>query len=107
MVNHTSPFQLNHPPSAPEAAPPSAEDQARHAEAVYQLKQVQEPTLGNDLVSLGRVRNLRIVGDYVYLRLYVGSHELALQDQVQAALSQLPWCKKAYVQICTIPKVRT
>jgi ATP-binding protein involved in chromosome partitioning len=107
MVNHTSPFQLNRSPSAPEVAPPSAEDSIRHAEAIHQLKQVQEPTLGNDLVSLGRVRNLRVVGDYVYLRLYVGSHELALQDQVQAALGQLLWCKKAYVQICTIAGVRT
>lgn len=70
------------------------------------LKTLKEPTLGTDLVSLGMVRNLRVVGDYVYLRLYVGRHQLDLQTQVQTALAQLPWCKKAYAELCTIPGVR-
>ncbi|MFN9400152.1 MAG: iron-sulfur cluster assembly protein, partial [Dolichospermum sp.] len=42
-------------------------------EVIQLLKQVIEPTLKNDIVSLGMVRNLRVVDQYVYLRLYIGS----------------------------------
>ena len=54
----------------------------RKAEVTQLLKRVIVPILNNDIVSLGMVRNLRIVDDYVYLRLYVGSHQLELKDQV-------------------------
>jgi ATP-binding protein involved in chromosome partitioning len=33
------------------------------------------------------VRNLRVVDDYVYLRLYVGSHQYGVEAQIQDALS--------------------
>ncbi|MFQ4136974.1 P-loop NTPase [Nodosilinea sp. PGN35] len=100
-----SPFQTSAP--APEETIPGHEEAARKAEVTAQLKHLHEPTLGNDLVSLGMVRHLRVVGDYVYLRLYVGAHQLALQGQVEQYLQQLPWVKKVYVQLCTIPGVRT
>ncbi|MBW4481244.1 MAG: Mrp/NBP35 family ATP-binding protein [Tildeniella torsiva UHER 1998/13D] len=100
-----SPVQTSAP--APEKTLPSPEEAARKAEVTNQLKHLQAPTLGNDLVSLGMVRNLRVVGDYVYLRLYVGAHQLVLEHQVQQSLSELPWVKKVYVQVCTIPGVRT
>jgi ATP-binding protein involved in chromosome partitioning len=76
-------------------------------EVTHLLKQVIEPKLNTDIVSLGMVRNLRIVDDYVYLRLYVGCHQHDLQTQIQSVLSSLNWCKKTYIQLCTIPGVRT
>jgi ATP-binding protein involved in chromosome partitioning len=79
----------------------------RQLEVIDLLKQVIEPTLNNDVVSLGMVRNLRIVDDYVYLRLYIGCHQHDLQSQIQTALSRLDWCRKTYIQLCTIPGVRT
>jgi ATP-binding protein involved in chromosome partitioning len=99
-----SPFQTSAP--NPEVLP-SLEEAARKAEVTAQLKHLQEPILGNDLVSLGMVRHLRVVDDYVYLRLYVGTHQLALEHQVQQSLSTLPWVKQVYVQVCTISGVRT
>jgi ATP-binding protein involved in chromosome partitioning len=75
-------------------------------EVVELLKQVIEPTLKNDVVSLGMVRNLRIVDEYVYLRLYVGFHQQQLKLEVESKLSSLSWCKKSYIQICTIPGVK-
>jgi ATP-binding protein involved in chromosome partitioning len=45
-------------------------------EAIALLKQLIEPILHNNIVDLGMVRNLRIVDDYVYLRLYLGQHQL-------------------------------
>lgn len=79
----------------------------KQQEVTQLLKQVIEPVLNNDIVSLGMVRNLRIVDDYIYLRLYVGCHQHDLQQQIQTVLSRLTWCKKVYIQLCTIPGVRT
>ena len=42
----------------------------------------------------------------IYLKLYIGSHQYDLKDKVQATLSTLDWCKKPYIQICTIPGVK-
>lgn len=78
----------------------------RQQEVIQHLKQVMEPILQTDIVSLGMVRNLRIVDDYIYLRLYVGSHQQELQNQLQAQLTALTWCKKVYIQPCTIPGVK-
>lgn len=94
MSNHQSPFQQ------------SEVNDPRQQEVVQLLKQVIEQTLKNDIVSLGMVRNLRIVDDYVYLRLYIGSHQQQLQTDIQSKLSFLTWCKKTYIQICTIPGVK-
>jgi len=79
----------------------------RKAEVSQLLKQVIVPILNTDIVSLGMVRNLRIVDDYIYLRLYVGSHQLELKEKAIAVLANLDWSKKTYVEICTIPQVRT
>jgi len=76
-------------------------------EVIHCLKQITEPILKNNIVNLGMVRNLRVVDNYVYLRLYVGRHQHQLEEQIQSALSTLSWCKKAYIHICTIPGVRT
>ncbi|MEM0979015.1 MAG: Mrp/NBP35 family ATP-binding protein [Cyanobacteria bacterium P01_H01_bin.58] len=107
MPSHSSPFHRADETVSPVESPPSSEELQRKATVIQALKAIQEPTLQNDLVSLGMIRNLRIVDNYVYLKLYVGCHQLDLQQQVQQTLTQLPWCKKAYVQICTIPGVRT
>lgn len=107
MPSHSSPFHRPDAVADPVAPPLTPAEQARKSQVIQQLKTLQEPKLQNDLVSLGMVRNLRVVGEYVYLQLYVGCHQLDLQLRVQQTLAQLPWCKKAYVQLCTIPGVRT
>lgn len=105
MSSHQSPF--HRPENEVQISPPAPITIARQAEVIQLLQQVIEPTLKNDIVSLGMVRNLRIVDDYVYLRLYIGSHQHHLQAEIQSILSPLSWCKKTYIQICTIPGVRT
>jgi len=79
---------------------------ARQQEVIQLLKQVIESILQNDVVSLGMVRNLRIVDDYVYLRLYTGSHQTQLREQIQKQIQTLVWCQKVYIQVCTIPGVK-
>lgn len=53
------------------------------------------------------VRNLRVVEEYIYLRLYIGRHQHDLQAEIQQILAPLTWCKKTYIQVCTIPGVKT
>jgi ATP-binding protein involved in chromosome partitioning len=99
-----SEFPLNSPFTPREVA---CEPPSRQQAVLQELKQVIEPILNNDVVSLGMVRHLRIVDDYIYLRLYVGCHQHFLQTLIQERLAALPWCKKTYIQLCTIPQVRT
>ncbi|MEP0751006.1 Mrp/NBP35 family ATP-binding protein [Trichocoleus sp. Lan] len=105
MPSHQSPFRQTHTEEI--ATPPDPVTESRQREVIQYLKQVIEPILKNDIVSLGMVRNLRVVDDYIYLRLYVGKHQHHLQAEIQSALSPVTWCKKIYIQICTIPGVRT
>lgn len=104
MSNHQSPF---HRPEEVQASDHDPLTVTRQQEVIQLLKQVIEPTLKNNIVSLGMVRNLRIVDDYVYLRLYIGSHQHQLETEIQTVLSPLSWSKKSYIQLCTIPGVRT
>ncbi|MEL6248578.1 MAG: Mrp/NBP35 family ATP-binding protein [Cyanobacteria bacterium J06627_15] len=111
MPDHPSPF-TRQPHAVPDAVPANPVPanpvtEARKQAAIHCLKQVIEPTLNNNIVDLGMVRNLRVVDNYVYLRLYIGSHQQSLKEQTQLALGDLDWCQKAYIQICTIPGVRT
>lgn len=105
MSSHTSPFQRAEHQHIPTPHDPIIE--AREIEVKALLKTVKEPILNTDIVSLGMVRNLRIVDDYVYLRLYVGKHQQSLKAEIVSLLSSLEWCKKSYVEICTIAGVRT
>ncbi|MBD2509077.1 Mrp/NBP35 family ATP-binding protein [Nostoc muscorum FACHB-395] len=105
MSSHQLPFQRSD-----EEVQASSGDSltiARKQEVVQLLKQISDRTLKNDIISLGMVRNLRIVDDYIYLRLYIGSHQHQLETEIQTVLSSLTWSKKTYIQLCTIPRVRT
>lgn len=112
MPNHESPFirqSFHQTDNAVKAEPPEVNlaAAARKQAAIACLKQVIEPGLNNNIVDLGMVRNLRVVDNYVYFRLYVGTHQQSLKEQAQLSLCDLGWCKKAYIQLCTIPGVRT
>ena len=109
MSNHQSPFKYSNVEGTSESLqhPTNPLIESRRQEAIGILKQVTDSILKNNIVSLGMVRNLRIVDDYIYLRLYIGAHQHYLQEQTQQALSSLTWCKKAYIQLCTIPGVKT
>ncbi|MEA5466797.1 Mrp/NBP35 family ATP-binding protein [Leptothoe sp. PORK10 BA2] len=110
MPNHESPFirqSFKTANTADGSSETSLAAAARKQAAIACLKKVIEPNLNNNIVDLGMVRNLRVVDNYVYFRLYVGVHQQDLKNQAQCSLANLGWCKKAYIQICTIPGVRT
>lgn len=106
MAEHASPIQVQQSPSKQEQTA-DGQGLTQEREAIAALKTVIEPNLGKDIVSLGMVRNLRIVDDYSSVRLYIGAHQTDLEAQVLQKLNDLPWCKKGYVQRCSIPEVRT
>ncbi|MEM9567772.1 MAG: Mrp/NBP35 family ATP-binding protein [Cyanobacteria bacterium P01_E01_bin.34] len=107
MVEHASPIRLQQSPVESEQSSGDVVQLEREREAIAALKTILEPTLGKDIVSLGMVRNLRIVDDYVSVRLYIGTHQFELESTVLTVLNSLAWCKKGYVQRCSIPGVRT
>ncbi|MEM8501667.1 MAG: Mrp/NBP35 family ATP-binding protein [Cyanobacteria bacterium P01_D01_bin.1] len=107
MPNHESPFIRQSYHQSDSSSPVSLAAAARKQAAIVCLKQVIDPVLNSNIVDLGMVRNLRIVDNYVYFRLYIGAHQQALKEQAQLSLCDLGWCKKAYIQLCMIPGVRT
>ncbi|NJM27365.1 MAG: Mrp/NBP35 family ATP-binding protein, partial [Pseudanabaena sp. RU_4_16] len=105
MPSHFSPFHKADQPASLPSRDSTIEN--REQEVTNLLKSLQEDILKTDIVSLGMVRNLRVVDDYVYLRLYVGKHQQVLKERVQTLLSSLAGVKKNYVELCSIPGVRT
>lgn len=107
MSSRQSPFPratYEHPDRKQSIPDPDVE--SHRQEVIHYLKQVVEPVLGKDIVSLGMVRNLRIMPNYVHFRLYVGCHQTYLEQAALQALDRLDWCQKAYVQVRTIPGVK-
>ncbi|MEL6813571.1 MAG: Mrp/NBP35 family ATP-binding protein [Cyanobacteria bacterium J06598_3] len=106
MPPHASPFS-SAGQSQPETVPDNPVSEARKQQVTHCLKQVVVPHLNNNIIELGMVRNLRVVDNFVYLKLYIGAHQADLADQAKLSLGDISWCQKAYVELCTIPEVRT
>ena len=58
------------------------------------------------LVSQALVRNVKVIGDDVYVRLFHGSDQAVFVDVVQSALDNLDWTNRVVVDIRTITGVR-
>ncbi|OUU65161.1 MAG: hypothetical protein CBC24_05930, partial [Candidatus Pelagibacter sp. TMED64] len=50
----------------------------------------------NDLITSCMVRNIRVVGNYIYLKLFLGSDQLYLENKVKDALKVFEWAEKIY-----------
>ena len=60
----------------------------------------------NDLISSCMVRNIRVVGNYIYLKLFLGSDQLYLENKVKDALKVFEWAEKIYVDVKQISGVK-
>ena len=60
----------------------------------------------NDLISSCMVRNIRVVGKYIYLKLFLGSDQLYLENKVKDALKVFEWAEKIYVDVKQISGVK-
>ena len=60
----------------------------------------------NDLISSCMVRNIRVVGKYIYLKLFLGSDQLYLENKVKDALKVFDWAEKIYVDVKQISGVK-
>ena len=60
----------------------------------------------NDLISSCMVRNIRVVGKYIYLKLFLGSDQLYLENKVKDALKVFDWAEKIYIDVKQISGVK-
>ena len=60
----------------------------------------------NDLISSCMVRNIRVVGKYIYLKLFLCSDQLYLENKVKDALKVFDWAEKIYVDVKQISGVK-
>lgn len=61
---------------------------------------------GGDVLSSGMARNIRVVDDHIYLRLFAGSDQGALSEVVQHRLNHLAWSRRVYVDVRSVPGVK-
>jgi len=83
----------------------STEDRQQHRaqEVLDALKQVKDPELGRDVVSLGFIENLLVRGETVSFRLTLTTPACPLREQLhqqsEQAVRSLPWVKQVEVEM--------
>lgn len=78
-------------------------DASREQEVLAQLRTVQEPDLGKDLVTLGMIKNLGVAGNHVSFSLVLTTpaHPLKneLREACRAAVARLPWASQIEINL--------
>lgn len=59
-----------------------------------------------NLIDSSVVRNIRVIENDIYVRLFHGSDQTNLIDLVRSALQNIPWCNRVVVDPRTIPGVK-
>ena len=75
------------------------ENEARQNQVKEYLKTLEFREIYGDLISSCVVRNIRVVGDYLYLKLFLGSDQIKLKEIIENKLKIFSWAKKVYSQI--------
>ena len=78
----------------------------RMAEVRQCLDSVKLPHSRQSLTEAALIRNIKVIQDDVYVRLFHGSDQLELVDAAKHALSSLTWCHRIVVDPRTIPGVK-
>ena len=82
------------------------ENEARQNQVKEYLKTLEFREIYGDLISSCTVRNIRVVGDYLYLKLFLGSDQIKLKDIIENKLKNFSWAKKVYLDLKFIKGVK-
>jgi ATP-binding protein involved in chromosome partitioning len=76
---------------------------SREQEVLSQLRNVQEPDLGKDFVTLGMIRDVRVDGGRAHLTLVLTTPahpaRAEYREAVRSAVASLPWVKEVTVNV--------
>ena len=82
------------------------ENEARQNQVKEYLKTIEFREIYGDLISSCVVRNIRVVGDYLYLKLFLGSDQIKLKEIIENKLKIFSWAKKVYLDLKFIKGVK-
>ena len=82
------------------------ENEARQNQVKEYLKTLEFKEIYGDLISSCVVRNIRVVGDYLYLKLFLGSDQIKLKEIIENKLKFFSWAKKIYLDLKFIEGVK-
>lgn len=85
---------------------PSLQEQSRLQEIRESLENVLLRGRGLNVLEACLARNIRVIGDDIYLRLFHGSDQQYLIDSVRESLNSLSWPKRIVVDPRSIPGVK-
>ena len=69
------------------------ENEARQNQVKEYLESLEFKEIYGDLISSCVVRNIRVVGDYLYLKLFLGSDQIKLKKIIENKLKIFSWAK--------------
>ena len=73
------------------------ENEARQNQVKEYLESLEFREIYGDLISSCVVRNIRVVGDYLYLKLFLGSDQIKLKEIIENKLK-----KFSYIEVVLI-----
>ena len=82
------------------------ENEVRQNQVKEYLKTLEFREIYGDLISSCVVRNIRVVGDYLYLKLFLGSDQIKLKKIIENKLKFFSWAKKVYLDLKFIKGVK-
>ena len=82
------------------------ENEARQNQVKEYLESLEFREIYGDLISSCVVRNIRVVGDYLYLKLFLGSDQIKLKKIIENKLKIFSWAKKVYLDLKFIEGVK-
>ena len=81
-------------------------NESRQNEVKQYLRELKLDEISDDPISSCLIRNIRVVGDYLYLKIFLGSDQIKIKEKIEEELKIFTWAKKVYLDLKFIKGVQ-
>jgi len=81
-------------------------NESRQNEVKQYLRELKLDEISDDPISSCLIRNIRVVGDYLYLKIFLGSDQIKIKEKIEEELKIFTWAKKVYLDLKFIKGVK-
>ena len=82
------------------------ENESRQKEVKEYLRRLKFDEISGDPISSCIIRNIRVVGNYLYLKIFLGTDQIQIKEKIDEELKNFSWAKKVYLDLKFIKVVR-
>ena len=82
------------------------ENESRQNEVKEYLRRLKFDEISGDPITSCIIRNIKVVGDYLYLKIFLGSDQIQIKEKIDEELKNFSWAKKVYLDLKFIKGVR-